>query len=97
MGRSNNQLRRTAKATGKTFTPKASRSKSKNLAQKQKAEYARKHEKVAYGKTRNARSGQVKQRMFRSGGYNASGQFGRAKGAKRMMAKKGGSGGGKKK
>jgi glutaminase len=96
MGRSNNQLRRTAKATGKTFVPKVARGKAKHLAQKQKAEYARQHEKVAYGKTRN-KKGQVKQRMFRSGGYNASGQFGRAAGAKRMMAKKGNSGGGKKK
>lgn len=87
MGRSNNQLRRTAKATGKAYIPKATKSKAKNLARKQQMENAKKHRKLSYGKMRN-KSGKVVDRKFRSGGYNSSGKFGRAAGAKRMVGKK---------
>lgn len=90
MGRSNNQLRRTAKATGREFTPKTPKSKVKKMAVKQKQEHAKKHKKLSYGMMRN-KSGKVVQRKFRSGGYNNSGKFGRAAGAK-ANARKGGRG-----
>mmetsp|Transcript_17250 Transcript_17250/g.19666 ORF Transcript_17250/g.19666 Transcript_17250/m.19666 type:complete len:89 (-) Transcript_17250:103-369(-) len=83
MGRSNNQLRREAKKKGKVFVPKVMKSKAKNRARKEKVEHAIKHRKLSYGKMRT-KSGKVTNRRFRAGGYNNSGKFGRAAGAKRL-------------
>lgn len=43
--------------------------------------------KLSYGKVIN-KKGIVKDRKFRSGGYNSSGKFGKAKGAKAMGNRK---------
>ncbi|KAH9577878.1 hypothetical protein LSM04_009557 [Trypanosoma melophagium] len=82
MGRSNNQLRRTAKSQGKTFVPKKRKSKTYNQlrALHIRGNNAQKR-KLAY-KNVVSKGGAVKRRKFRSGGYNNSGKFGKAAGAK---------------
>eukprot|EP00796_Vickermania_ingenoplastis_P003956 gene3956-2819_t len=91
MGRSNNQMRRTAKAKGKPFIPKQVKSKVRNQARKLKIMAVKKdprlNKKLSYDKVKT-KTGKIKQRKFRSGGYNSSGKFGKATGAK-MNAKKG--------
>ncbi|EPY37171.1 hypothetical protein STCU_00126 [Strigomonas culicis] len=95
MGRSNNQLRRDAKKKGKTFVPKMVKSKTKNQNRKMKIMSLKKGNagsgKMSYGKIKN-KSGSIKDRKFKSGGYNFSGKFGKASG----VLKKGGSGPSKK-
>lgn len=88
MGRSNNQRRRTAKATGKTFIPKMTKSASRNMATQQRLDARKKNfSSLSYGKTLN-KSGAVKKRKFKSGGYNNSGKFGKAAGAKKLTGKR---------
>ena len=84
-------MRRTAKATGKAFVPKVPRSKSLRNARKQKLDHSIKNKKLSYDKIRT-KSGKVTKRIFRSGGYNNSGKFGRAAGAKTLAHKVGGGG-----
>jgi hypothetical protein len=82
MGRSNNQLRRTAKAKGFEFIPKKKvRSKAVKLARRQKLDNAKRNRKLSYSKVRT-KDGIVKHRKFRPGGYNHSGKLGKAAGAK---------------
>ncbi|CAD2221283.1 hypothetical protein AGDE_04278 [Angomonas deanei] len=81
MGRSNNQLRRTAKQKGiKVYIPKMVKSKTKNQARKVKAmllkNKSKVNKKLSYDKVKT-KDGKVKKRIFRSGGYNNSGKFGR--------------------
>ena len=90
MGRSNNQRRRTAKAKGKVFIPKMVKSKVRNQVRTIKILAAKKdprlHKKLAYDKFRT-KSGKITRRKFQSGGYNHSGKFGKAAGAKHNAAK----------
>ncbi|CAG9576527.1 conserved hypothetical protein [Leishmania major strain Friedlin] len=90
MGRSNNQRRRTAKARGKPFIPKTVKSKVRNQNRRMKIMAAKKdprlHKKLSYDKVQT-KSGKITQRKFQSGGYNHSGKFGKAAGAKRNTAK----------
>jgi len=81
MVRSNNQLRRTAKATGRVFVPKVPRSKTLRNARKQKLQSAIKNKKLPYSQMRN-KGGKVTKRIFRAGGYNFSGKFGKASAVK---------------
>lgn len=85
MGRSNNQLRRTAKAKGRPFIPKQVSSNTRNQARKLKIMAANKdprlNKKLSYDKYKS-KSGKITQRRFRSGGYNSSGKFGKAAGVK---------------
>lgn len=85
MGRSNNQLRRSAKNKGSTFIPKQVKSKLRNQQRKLRIMVANKdpklNKKLSYDKFRS-KSGKVTQRKFHSGGYNNSGRFGKASGAK---------------
>eukprot|EP00658_Telonema_sp_P-2_P015617 TRINITY_DN16020_c0_g1_i2.p1 TRINITY_DN16020_c0_g1~~TRINITY_DN16020_c0_g1_i2.p1 ORF type:complete len:136 (-),score=44.00 TRINITY_DN16020_c0_g1_i2:41-448(-) len=70
------------RATGKTFIPKMTKSASRNIATQQRLNARKKTiRNVSYGKTVN-KSGAVKSRKFKSGGYNNSGKFGKAAGAK---------------
>lgn len=81
MGRSNNQLRRTAKAKGKVFLPKKVKSTTRNQQRKLKVmaimNDPKLKKKLSYDKYKT-KSGKVVQRKFRSGGYNKSGKFGKA-------------------
>ncbi|KAG5476503.1 hypothetical protein LSCM1_04215 [Leishmania martiniquensis] len=90
MGRSNNQLRRSAKAHGKSFIPKMVKSKVRNQNRRVKIMAVKKdprlHKKLSYDKV-HTKSGKIRRRRFQSGGYNHSGQFGKAAGAKRNAAK----------
>lgn len=90
MGRSNNQRRRTAKAKGKAFIPKMVKSKVRNQVRKIKILAAKKdprlNKKLSYDKFRT-KSGKITQRKFQSGGYNNSGKFGKAAGAKQNAFK----------
>ncbi|KAK7194347.1 hypothetical protein NESM_000350100 [Novymonas esmeraldas] len=90
MGRSNNQRRRTAKSNGKAFIPKMVKSKVRNENRKMKIMAVKKDprlfKKLSYDKMRT-KAGKVIQRKFQSGGYNNSGRFGKAAGAKQNAAK----------
>lgn len=90
MGRSNNQLRRACKAKGKPFIPKMVKSKTRNDVRRMKIMAVKKdpklNKKLSYDKYRN-KSGKVTDRRFRSGGFNNSGKFGKASGAKYNKAK----------
>lgn len=84
MGRSNNQLRRTAKAKGRAFIPKQAKSKLRNSIRRMKINALKGRggpKKLAYNKMKR-KDGTVVQRKFHAGGYNASGRFGKAEGAK---------------
>ncbi|KAG8344206.1 hypothetical protein TRVL_04966 [Trypanosoma vivax] len=88
MGRSNNQLRRTAKARGKQFIPKKRKSKAYNQMRAMMIHSSHsKPRKISYRNVISKKGG-VKRRKFHSGGYNHSGKFGKARGAKEN-AKKG--------
>lgn len=86
MGRSNNQLRRDAKKKGAFFIPKTVKSKARNQHRKMKIMAAKKDPKLTakldYSKFKT-KKGKVVNRKFRSGGYNNSGKFGKATGAKK--------------
>ncbi|EAN86021.1 hypothetical protein C3747_339g5c [Trypanosoma cruzi] len=87
MGRSNNQLRRSAKAHGRVFVPKKRKSKAYNQMRAMKIRAGQSQpRKLAY-KNVISKKGGVTRRKFRSGGYNNSGKFGKAKGAKRNAEK----------
>ncbi|KPI84516.1 hypothetical protein ABL78_6426 [Leptomonas seymouri] len=90
MGRSNNQRRRTAKSQGRAFIPKTVKSKVRNQVRKMKIMSANKDprltRKLSYDKFRT-KSGKITQRKFQSGGYNNSGRFGKAAGAKQHAIK----------
>lgn len=90
MGRSNNQLRRTAKSskTGKVYIPKIPKSKTLRNARKQRVTHALKNSKLSYNKIRT-KQGKVQNRKFQAGGYNNSGKFGKAAGAKALARKSG--------
>ncbi|RNE98243.1 uncharacterized protein Tco025E_09288, partial [Trypanosoma conorhini] len=82
MGRSNNQLRRSAKSQGRVFAPKKRKSKLYNQARAMRLRAERSQpRKLAYRNVISKKGGVVRRR-FRSGGYNSSGRFGKAKGAK---------------
>jgi hypothetical protein len=92
MGRSNNQRRRTAKATNGTFIPAWTKSKTKNRANATRIQSMGKPsggKKLAYSKMVN-RDGKVVQRKFRAGGYNRSGKLGSARASKNAKKKNGG-------
>ncbi len=80
MGRSNNQRRRTAKALGQAFIPAWTKSKTKQLANRQKIEArsGKVGKKLAYGKM-VTKHGKLASRKFRGGGYNNSGKLGNAR------------------
>lgn len=90
MGRSNNQRRRTAKARGQAFIPKMVKSKVRNENRRMRIMAVKKDprltKKLSYDKMRT-KSGKITQRKFQSGGYNNSGRFGKAAGAKQNAAK----------
>lgn len=91
MGRSNNQRRRDAKKKGKTFIPKMVKSKLRNQVRRMKILAVKKggaslNKKLSYDKVKT-KSGKIVQRKFRAGGYNSSGHFGKAAGAKHNAAK----------
>ncbi|KAG5476229.1 hypothetical protein LSCM4_05208 [Leishmania orientalis] len=90
MGRSNNQLRRSAKAHGKPFIPKMVKNKVRNENRRMKIMAVKKdprlRKKLSYDKV-HTKSGAIKRRKFQSGGFNHSGRFGKAAGAKRNAAK----------
>lgn len=88
MGRSNNQRRRTCKEKGKTFVPAWTKSKTKQIANKARLQAGKKKGKLSYSKVVN-KSGVAQKRRFKSGGFNNSGKFGKAKG---NQARKGGAG-----
>ena len=89
MGRSNNQRRRHAKEHGGTFLPKTTKSRLRNTRNQQRVhgwsrgagQGGKGKNKLAYSKI-VTKHGKVKQRKFRSGGYNNSGKSGSARGAK---------------
>lgn len=85
MGRSNNQMRRTAKAKGRTHIPKLVKSKLRNTVRRMKINAVKGNstgpKKLSYSKIQN-KDGRVVQRKFQAGGYNNSGKFGKATGAK---------------
>lgn len=84
-------MRRTAKAKGKPFIPKQVKSKVRNQQRKLKVMASKKdprlNKKLDYSKFKT-KSGKVTQRKFQSGGYNNSGRFGKAAGAKANAFKK---------
>ena len=86
MGRSNNQRRRTSKATGRVFLPAWTKSKTKNRANEARIKgagaQATGKKKLAYNKMIN-KSGKVVGRKFRAGGYNTSGKLGNARTTKK--------------
>lgn len=90
MGRSNNQLRRSAKARGKPFIPKQVKSKARNQHRKLKIMAIKKDpklfKKLSYDKVKG-KNGKVQKRKFRAGGYNHSGKFGKAFGVKATAKK----------
>ncbi|KAG5501984.1 hypothetical protein JKF63_04255 [Porcisia hertigi] len=90
MGRSNNQRRRSCKAMGKPFIPKMVKSKVRNENRRLKIMAAKKdprlHKKLSYDKVQT-KTGKITHRKFQSGGYNHSGRFGKAAGAKMNAAK----------
>lgn len=90
MGRSNNQRRRTCKEKGRAFVPKLVKSKTRNQVRKIRIMAAKKdprlNKKLSYDKFRT-KSGKITQRKFQSGGYNNSGKFGKATGAKQNAFK----------
>ncbi|ESL07452.1 hypothetical protein TRSC58_04858 [Trypanosoma rangeli SC58] len=82
MGRSNNQLRRSAKSQRRAFVPKKRKSKLYNQTRAMKIHTERSQpRKLAY-KNVISKKGGVVRRKFRSGGYNNSGKFGKARGVK---------------
>lgn len=93
MGRSNNQLRRTAKQKGKVFLPKKVKSSTKNQLRKLRVmaitNDPKLNRKLSYDKYKT-KTGKVVQRKFRAGGYNKSGKFGKkTSGAKGRGGKRG--------
>jgi hypothetical protein len=84
MARSNNQRRRSMKQKGNldSFVPAWTKSKTKRIANKQKLLHMKKRQqKTPYNKVMN-KSGVLTKRVFKSGGFNSSGKFGAARGAK---------------
>ncbi|CCW65097.1 unnamed protein product [Phytomonas sp. EM1] len=86
MGRSNNQLRATAKAKNKVFIPKQVKSKARNQYRKMKIMKSKKgnafmHKKLSYNMVRD-KDGKVTKRKFRATGGNKSGAFNKASATK---------------
>ncbi|CCW70717.1 unnamed protein product [Phytomonas sp. Hart1] len=86
MGRSNNQLRATAKAKNKSFIPKQVKSKTRNQYRKLKISKAKKgnnfmHKKLSYNVVRG-KDGKVTKRKFRATGGNHSGAANKASASK---------------
>ena len=79
MARSNNQRRATMKSKGKAFIPSWTKSKTKRMANRAKLVGLKKQHKLSYNKIVD-KGGKVQARKFKSGGYNNSGKFGKAKG-----------------
>lgn len=88
MGRSNNQRRETMKKKGKAFIPSWSKSKTKRMANRSKLVALKHDKKLPYNKIIDRKSGQVEKRRFKSGGFNNSGKFGKAKGNAARSGKK---------
>ncbi|EAN76336.1 hypothetical protein, conserved [Trypanosoma brucei brucei TREU927] len=87
MGRSNNQLRRTAKERGKPFIPKKRKSKTYNQIRSMKIKESRSTPRKLSYRNVITKKGGVTKRKFRPGGYNSSGKFGKAAGAKENARK----------